>query len=54
MAAASAISSIIGSKTRLESASGGGISSRNEARGGGVGNLRRHRASKSAKHCKTG
>ena len=52
-AAGSAISAIMGSKKGLESAIEGGMSSRNEARGGCIGNLRRHEASKSAKHSKT-
>ena len=42
----------IGSKKALESAIGSRRSTKNEARDGYIGNLRRHEASKSAKHSK--
>ena len=44
---------IISSKKELESAIRGDIGSRNEARCGCIGNLRQHKASKSAKYSKT-
>ena len=43
---------VINSKMGPESAIRGSIGSKNEARGGSIGNLRRHDASKSAKHNK--
>ena len=53
MASFCGFADVISSKMAPESAIRGNIGSKNEARGGSIGNLKRHEASKSAKHSKT-